>query len=163
MSSPFVQLIQEPAIQPFLPFFFTLAVVYGLLTMIGKEEKGLFGKSSVNLMISLVFAFFAAEYDPFVTFFFDYFGIILWSFIGLFFLAFFKKALASGEESKKDKIIIVGIILLVAVSFGSYGLGYLTEIRIPVLGHENFVVLVGLVLVLFMLYNAYKFGEEGNQ
>ncbi|MFP4116932.1 MAG: hypothetical protein ACLFQ8_01360 [Candidatus Aenigmatarchaeota archaeon] len=162
MSSPFMQLFQNPAIQPYLPFFFTLAVVYGLLSITGEKDEGLFGKSSVNLIISLVFAFFAAGYEPFVNFFFNYFGFILWAFIGLFFLAFFRKAITAGEETDhKDKIIIVGILFLMALSLGGFGMGYMTGVEIPILGSENFVVLVGLFLAIFLFYNAYKM-EKGD-
>ncbi len=159
MSSPFVQLLQDPTVQPFLPFFFTLAVVYGLLSIMGEGDEGLFGKNSVNLIISLVFAFFAAGYSPFVNFFINYFGIILWSFIGLFFLAFFKKAISAGDANRQDKIIIVGAVLLVGVSLAGLGTGYIKDMDIPIIGSENFIVLIGLFLVMFVFYNAYKLKE----
>ncbi len=162
MSSPFTELIESPAVQPFLPFFFTLAVVYGLLSIIGDEE-GLFGKDSVNLIISLVFAFFAAGYQPFVDFFMNYFGFILWSFIGLFFLAFFRKAVGAGKTDSKQKILIVGIILLIAASFAGLGMGYLGDVQIPILGPENFIVLVGIFLVLFLFYNAYEMDSNSRE
>ena len=81
--SIFAQITQNPALEPFLPFFFVLAIVFGLLQIID-----VFNKKSVNLIISLVFASFAAGYKPFIEFFFQYFGLVLWAFIILFFIAF---------------------------------------------------------------------------
>ncbi len=156
MSSPFIEMMESPAVQPYLPFFFTLAVVYGLLTIIGDENKGLFKKSSVNLIIALVFAFFAAGWQPFVEFFFTYFGLILWAFIGIFFIAFFKKALGTGDAGNKDKVIFSGIILLVFVSVFTILRAYFPRLEVPVLGTGNFLFLVGLFLILYMFYNAHK-------
>ncbi len=142
-----------------LPFLFTLAVVYGLLSMMGDEKEGLFGKNSVNMIIALVFAVFAAGYEPFVVFFFSYFGIILWAFVGLFFLAFFKKVLSTGKKDKKEKAIYAGVILLVFASIAGLGTIYAPEFEIPVLGTQNFVVVLGLFLVLYVIYNTLTIDE----
>ncbi len=164
MESPFVQMLESPAIQPFLPFFFTLAIVYGLLSVVGDKDDNLFGKESVKLLISLVFAFFAAGYSPFVEFFFGYFSFILWGFVALFFVAFFLKVVRSGlskddKESHKEKMMIMSIVLIVAVTVGFRYLGHV-GMEIPVLGTHNLLVLMGLFLILFIIYGAFKVGNS---
>lgn len=156
MTTTFTEILAEPAVRPFLPFFFTLAIVYGLL-----EITDIFDNKAVNLIISVVFAFFAAGYSPFVAFFFNHFHLLLWVFIGLFFLAFFRKALTSGGETNQtEKMMIIGVIFLLALAFGTFGLQYFTGTEIPVIGYWNLVTLIGLVLVLFLFYNAYKMNEK---
>lgn len=160
----FNQIFQNPQIQPFLPFFFTLAIVYGLLTLIGGRGEGLFGKKSVNFIISLVFAFFAAGYPPFVNFFFQYFGIILWFFIGAFFLAFFFEALGIGKGGEKIErgkenipMIIAGLFIILLITVG---IGFFENITIPYLNRRDFLLLVGLILLGIMVYFAYHHGRS---
>ncbi|MFP4046040.1 MAG: hypothetical protein ACLFS3_03195 [Candidatus Aenigmatarchaeota archaeon] len=158
MYSGFNELLANPQIQPFLPFFFVLAVVFGLLSITGDEE-GLFGKNSVNLIISLVFAFFAAGYSPFVDFFFQYFGVILWIFIGLFFIAFFMQALgikkAQEQKNWKFAMAILGIVFLILITVG---VSLIEEIDIPVLGTDNFLMVIFLLLALGGFFYAFKAG-----
>ncbi len=164
MSSPFIEILESPAIQPFLPFFFTLAIVYGLLSVVGKGDGGLFQKNAINLVIALVFAFFAAGYKPFVTFFFNSFGIILWSFVGLFFLVFFLKIMSiGGGEGRKERMVYDGAILLIFVSFLGLGGAYFTDIEIPLIGTKNFLLVVGLFLILYLMYSAFEMGKSGNE
>ncbi|MFP4115714.1 MAG: hypothetical protein ACLFTQ_00705 [Candidatus Aenigmatarchaeota archaeon] len=147
------EVLIEGTAQPFLPFFFVLAVVFGLL-----EIVDVFKKNSVNLIISLVFAFFAAGYTPFVEFFFQYFSYILWTFVVLFFIAFFREALGfkrskvkSGEENLL--IMIAGLFLLLLVSVGTQ---YIPELDLPI-ARENLVIFMGTILLVFMFFYAFKF------
>lgn len=162
-ESTFIEILENSQIQPFLPFFFTLAVVYGLLGLAGRGRKGgLFGKTSVNLIIALVFAFFAAGYRPFVVFFFDYFGLILWAFVGLFFIAFFLEAVgATGKKvsrgSENLPMIIIGIFVLLLITAG---VGYIEEVKIPYIESQDFLLIVGIVFLVIMIYFAYHFGHS---
>ncbi|MFB6088215.1 MAG: hypothetical protein ABEK36_00370 [Candidatus Aenigmatarchaeota archaeon] len=141
-------------IEPFLPFFFVLAVVYGVLNV-----ADIFEKKSVNLIISLVFAFFAIGYSPFVSFFFRYFGVLLWSFIIIFFIAFVLEALGvrkgeSSSERKEDMgILIVGIVILIFITvIGDSGTSF------TMLNSQNFLMVIGLVLFALIFYFAYSHG-----
>jgi hypothetical protein len=166
MSEMFSQLVANPAIQPFLPFFFVFAIVYGLLSIspafgAGKESQ------KVNLLISLVFAFFAAGYQPFVQFFFQNFGYILWFFVVMFFISFFMRALglkgkekASKERDYTKMIIFAGLIL---VFLATVGFDALAGIQIPVIGTENFIVLIGLLLLIIIFVAAASLGGGGAQ
>lgn len=144
------------SIQPFLPFFFVLAIVYGVLSV-----TNIFKKTSVNMIIALVFAFFASGYPPFLNFFFNNFGYLLWSFIVIFFIAFFMEAigLRGKDSSKKGKdigILIIGIAILLLITF----VGRVSEMNIPILGSENFLILIGLFLLVMIFYYAYLHGRE---
>ncbi len=165
ISDAITQISTDPSIQPLLPFLFVLAVIYGLLTIVGifKKKDGR-SMASVNFIIALVFAFFAAGYQPFVSFFFTEMGIILWAFLLIFFIAFVLEAIGLRGKKKIEKekadipIMMGGIVVLLLVSFG---FSYLSEFNIPLLGTENFMILAGLVLLVFMLYYAYEFGRGG--
>ncbi|MCD6477417.1 MAG: hypothetical protein J7K87_00220 [Candidatus Aenigmarchaeota archaeon] len=155
------QINSTPALQPFLPFFFVLAIVYGLLSMVNVFK----GKKAVNFIISLVFAFFAAGYQPFVNMFFTEFGLILWSFVIIFFIAFILEAIGLrgkkklAEPGKEDLPLIMGGILVLILA--TVGFGYLSNINIPVIGTENVLLLIGIFLLLLIFYYAYEFGKSG--
>jgi len=157
----FTQLTTDPMIQPFLPFLFVLAIVYGMLTITGifKTKDGR-PMNSVNFIIALVFAFFAAGYAPFVNFFFANFGAVLWAFIILFFIAFIlevvglrRKKVPKGKEDVP--IMMGGIIILLLVTVG---FTYISDLEIPIIGAQNFMVIIGLVLLMLVLYYAYELG-----
>jgi len=153
------QITMNPTIQPFLPFLFVLAIIYGLLSMVNVFK----GKKSVNFIISLVFAFFAAGYQPFVNFFFAEFGLILWAFVIIFFIAFIleaiglrgKKKIAPGKEDLP--MVLGGILVLILVTVG---FGYFSDFDIPIIGTENLLILIGVFLLLLMFYYAYEFGKS---
>lgn len=162
------QITTDPTLQPFLPFFFVLAVVYGMLSIanIFKNNKTGGSMKSVNFIIALVFAFFAAGYQPFVSFFLANFGLVLWAFIIIFFIAFVLEAIGLRgkhriEKGKEDVPIMMGgvIILLLA----TIGFSYMSEFDIPIVGTENFMMIVGIILLLLVFYYAYEFGRGQKQ
>ena len=152
--SIFAQITQNPALEPFLPFFFVLAIVFGLLQIID-----VFNKKSVNLIISLVFASFAAGYKPFIEFFFQYFGLVLWAFIILFFIAFLMRAVGL-EKSKVKKgeenvpVVMGGIIILLLFTLG---VQFLPEMSIGFLTKRDIFLIVGIGLLALMFFYAYRF------
>jgi len=155
------QISMDPTLQPFLPFFFVLAIVYGLLSMVNVFK----GKKAVNFIISLVFAFFAAGYQPFVSFFFAEFGLILWAFVIIFFIAFVLEAIGLrgkkrlAEPGKEDlPMVFGGIFVLILVTVG---FSYFSNFDIPIIGTENLLILIGLFLLLIIFYYAYEFGKSG--
>jgi len=153
----FAQITQNSTLQPFLPFLFVLAVIYGLLSV-----TDVFKKKSVNFIIALVFAFFAAGYEPFVSFFFMNFGIVLWAFVILFFIAFILEALGLRKrkvpKGKENVPMIIATIIIIFLA--TYGFAYIKELEIPVIGTENFLVILGLVLLAIIFYYAYEYGHS---
>ena len=159
-----MQLSNDPSLRPILPFLFVLAVVYGMLS-IANVFKTHTGKpmNSVNFIIALVFALFAAGYSQFVSIFFANLGIILWAFIILFFIAFAFEAIGLRRKRAKGKedvvMIITGIIILLLITIG---FSYISEISVPVIGTENFIIIVGIILLLIIFYYAYELGKGGS-
>lgn len=152
------EVTSNSAFQPFLPFLFVIAVIYGLLSLVD-----VFKKKSVNFIISLVFALFAAGYQPFVNFFFLNFGNVLWSFVILFFVAFIFKALGLTGKRKippgKENVPMV-IATIIIIFLAAFGFAYIKELKIPVIGTENFLVVLGLVLLVIIFYYAYEYGNS---
>ncbi len=159
------QISTDPTLKPFLPFFFVLAIVFGLLSIANIFKNRQTGRTlnSVNLMIALVFAFFAAGYQTFVDLFFANFSIILWAFVILFFIAFALHALGLRGKDNITKgredlpITLLGIVLLLLVTSG---FAYISEIEIPILGTENFMILLALILIALMFFYAYELGRN---
>jgi hypothetical protein len=150
----FSQILENPAIQPYLPFFFVLAVIFGLL-----EIVDIFKRKSVNLIISLVFAFFAAGYEPFVQIFFNYFSLILWSFIVIFFIAFLMEALGLKKSKVKHgeenlPVIIGGVLILLLVTIG---IQFFPDFNISFLSKNDTLLLAGLALLAIMFFYAYRY------
>ena len=159
LSEMITQLSNDPALQPILPFVFVLAVVYGLLSMVD-----VFKKKSVNFLIALVFAFFAAGYQPFVTSFFINLGIVLWGFLIIFTIAFLLEAIGiRGKKAKRKPDVSVSIAGVVVLLLVTVGFAYMSEINIPIIGTENFMVILGLFLLFFMIYYAYEHGPRQQQ
>jgi|GEM_PF-588273 len=161
-TSLITQLTLDPTLQPLLPFLFVLAVIYGMLTIanIFKTRSG-GSMRSVNFIIALVFAFLAAGYQPFVSFFFANFGIILWAFIILFFIAFILEAIGLRRKKVppgKEHIPIFTVAIIILILAAS-GFAYISELEIPVIGTENFLIILGLILILILFYYAYEHGR----
>lgn len=161
------QITSDPALQPFLPFFFVLAVIFGTLSVanIFKRRDGR-PMNSVNFMIALVFAFFAAGYQPFVNFFFLNFGLVVWAFVGIFFIAFIleaiglrgRKKIPAGKENLPIMMITIFILLL-----ATFGFTYISKIEIPVVGTENFMIILSIILLIAIFYYAYEHGRSGRE
>lgn len=154
METFFSEIVQNPSVQPYLPFFFVLATVFGLL-----EIVNVFKKKPVNFIIALVFAFFAAGYEPFVKFFFQYFSIVLWSFVGLFFIAFFMEVFGLRESKVKKgeenvPVVMGGIILLLFITIGVH---FLPELNISFLSKRDILLIAGLLLMGLMFFYAYRY------
>ena len=148
---------QNPTLQPFLPFLFVLAIVYGLLSIVN-----IFKSKPVNVVISLVFAFFAAGYSPFVNFFFLNFGLILWSFVILFFIAFIMEAIGLRGRKKvphgKENLAMV-IVTIIIILFAAAGFAFIEDLDVPYVGTDNFLMILGLVLLVVIIYYAYEAGH----
>jgi len=155
------EVTRNPSLQPLLPFLFVLAITYGLLSIVN-----IFKSKPVNLIISLVFAFFAAGYSPFVNFFFLNFGLILWTFVGLFFVAFIMEAIGLRGRKKvprgKENLVMI-IVTIVIIFLAAAGFKYIENFDVPVVGTDNFLIILGLVLLLVIFYYAFEYGNAVSQ
>lgn len=161
MNEFFSELVADPAIAKWLPFFFILAVVYGLLSITPIKWP-----KSVNLIIALVFAFFASGSPSFMRFFFKNFDLVLWVFVGIFFIVLFtelvqrvrKVGITKGREEIPMIFGLVSIILLITVGVGA--LPAASGIVAMLGGQQNFLIAVGLLLLVIVFYFAYELGRE---
>lgn len=150
-----------------LVFFFVFASVFGILTSAGsgRDSRGLFKNNAVNVVISLVFAFFAAGDPNFLRFFEANFGLMVWVFVGLFLLAFLlevfgiRRILVGREEMKKEAqswIVIGAIVLLLMVTVG---FAQLSNLDVPIIGTNNALMILGILFFLWLVSFALHTGE----
>ncbi len=139
-----------------LQFFFTLAVTYGALQM--SKVMG----SKPNMLVAIVLGFFAVSNQAVV----DWVNAVLpyaaIFFVVVFFLGFLFSVISKkAEEKDYTLIIIVAALILLFLA----GQGWeLVQDYVPngkFLDAENFAFLAGLILVILILFAAYR-REGGN-
>ena len=145
-----------------LVFFLVFASVYGILATTGRGggRGGLFGNNAVNTVIAIVFAFFAAGSSEFIRFFEANFSLMVWVFVGLFFLAFLLEVLGirgiliSREKMKKQPhtwVVIGGLALLLMITIG---FGTISKIDVPIIGTNNALMVIGILFFAQMVLYA---------
>ena len=140
-----------------IPFFFVAAVVYGAL-----EVSGVFENKNVKTVISVVFAFFTLTYEPLVVFINNIMPYAAIFFIGIFFISFIFRPMKGGDKEGRDYTLIVIVCGLVLVFLANSGYDLLKQ-WIPQISGTNFIVAVGIILIVFIFYAAYKLGTEGQR
>ena len=95
-----------------IPFLFSLAIIYGLLEVIGIFRRN----KAVNFIVAFCLSFFAMIYPGFVDFLWANFGLIAIFFIAMFFILFVSKIFGFGGRNSADVIIINGGILFILLS-----------------------------------------------
>jgi hypothetical protein len=132
-----------------IPFFFVLSVVYGAL-----EVSKTFKNKGVMVIISLVLATVSILNESVVALLNQImpYGVIL--FIVVFFLSFVGN-LFRGRGSDIQLIVIVCALILIFIAQQGYGI--ISDL-LPsgVITAQDFTVAVGVVLIIFILYGAYK-------
>ena len=128
-----------------LPFMLVLAVSYGAL-----ETAGMFRNRAIKAIIAVVVAFFAMTNYMIVQTINSMLPYVAIIFLLVFIVGFAKRSL-SGSEKDNTMIIIMMVLLMLLVasisnSYGGFGLYQYTE----------FLWLIGVVLVLAILFAAYK-------
>lgn len=145
----------DPTILPLLStFLFVFAVVFGLLSIAkGKDDKVLF-KNSVNVIIAIVFAAFAASYEPLVTALQQLIPLAAALLLVLFFFVFLKRLFGSKEGQKFDALpflVVIGfLLLLLGIFWDSLGLS------VPGISSSNMMWLIGIIIVIMIFFAAYK-------
>lgn len=131
-------------------FLFIFAIVFAVFNM-----SGVFGKNkNTNIIISLIFAFFAMQYQPYVELIPKFLPMLSILFIALFGLFFVNKI---REKNKLDDNSFLGIIfvlfLVFIATYGEYNL-------FPQYG-EDVLWVVGFVFMGLLFYLGY--GKNNDQ
>ncbi len=134
-----------------LPFFLVLAIIYGAL-----EVSKVFGNRAVKGIIAVVFAFFAIMNSQIVTFINMILPYAAGFFVILFLIWIILKPLRGGKGGVDATVLIV-ILVLVLVLVARLG----SESYLPgygFLSDPNLLWIIGIVIVLLVIWKAYKMG-----
>lgn len=141
--------------QFFIPFLFTLAIVFGVL-----ELTPIFQNRPVKVVIAVAMAFFAATYEPFTTILWSYLPTVTWFFIAMFFVAFLAEMFGMRKRSSEPLLTIISqsFIFFVLLSVG-WMVKDIFTFDIPVIGGpDNVLFIVGLGFILSIFWKAYYIG-----
>jgi hypothetical protein len=134
-----------------LPFFLVLAIIYGAL-----EVSKVFDNRAVKGIIAVVFAFFAVMNSQVVAFINAILPYAAGFFVILFLIWIVLKPFRGGGRGGDATVLIVILVLVLVLlaNLGSagYTYGFLTD--------PNFLWLIGIIVVLVIIWKAYKMGKE---
>ena len=138
-----------------LPFFLVLAIIYGAL-----EVSKVFENRAVKGIIAAVFAFFAIMNSQVVSFINLIRPYAAGFFVIIFIIWMVLKPLR-GWKGGGDSTVLIVILVLILIIFtrlGSVG-GYLPGYGF--LADPNFIWLIGIIVMLVIIWKAYKMGSGG--
>jgi len=138
-----------------IPFLFVLAVVFGVLRI----SKAFKGNAAVEVIISLVIAFFSATYSPFTSMLFNILPSITMFFIAMFFIVFVLEIVGvrgRGRGEPVTNIIIYGILILVLFTIVASHSELIPNLGI--ISPDDLVLGIGLIFVISIFWAAYKIG-----
>ncbi len=140
-------------LETIIPFVFVFAIVYG-----GMEFAAVIRNKKVSLIISLCFAFFAITNQAVINFINQVLPYAAVFFVIVFFIGFIKKPFKRKEGEGANPvllIIVLGLILLLFVQFGSDSSPFYNTIQGSILGNESLIMIIGFVIVVVMFYYAF--------
>lgn len=140
-----------------IPFLFVLAVVFGVLRI----SKAFKGNAAVEVIISLVIAFFSATYSPFTSMLFGILPSITLFFIAMFFIVFILEIVGvrgKGRGEPVTNIIIYGILILVLFTIVASHSDLIPNLGI--ISQDDLVLGVGLIFVIAIFFSAYRIEPE---
>jgi len=141
----------DPSVLNFLlPFLLMLAIVYGALQM-GSPIKN----KGANFIIALVFALFAATYQPAVEAINMLLPYAVVLFVAVFLLGFVWKGAKDKKVDFTLLAIVAGLVAIFLASPMGQDLFGLAPVSGP-LSADNLAAAAGLLFVLIMLVVAYK-------
>ncbi len=138
-----------------IPFLFVLAVVFGVLRI----SKAFKRNAAVEIIISLVIAFFAATFPPFTSILFSILPTITLFFIAMFFIVFVLEIVGVRGRYGGDKvtnIIIYGILLLILFTIVANRSNLIPTFGI--ISTEDLLLGIGLIFILTIFWSAFKIG-----
>jgi len=140
-----------------IPFLFVLAVVFGVLRI----SKAFRGNAAVEVIISLVIAFFSATYSPFTSMLFNILPSITMFFIAMFFIVFVLEIVGVRGRREKDNVtnlIIYGILILVLFTIVASHSELIPNLGI--ISADDLVLGIGIIFILSIFWAAFKMGPE---
>ncbi len=157
-----IEFVFDPSMQFIIPFLFVLAVVFGVLQM-----ARIFKNKAVAAVIAIAIAFFASNYQPFLTILWQYLPTVTWFFIAMFFIVFTLEVFGlRGKEEKKfseEGAVIQGAILFILLAIGWMIVDKL-PIQLPYVGTgKNLLLLLGIILVLLIFWSAFRISLGGEK
>lgn len=138
-----------------IPFLFAFAIVYGAL-----DVSGVFKSRRINALLGLTLAFFAVSSQEVLNIIHAYLPYAAIVFIVVFFLSFI---FSPFKEDKKEKDFTLIIVIIALAFLFMAGAGYGTiQNMFPsyTVDLENFMYGGGLILLIMLIYAAYKRGKE---
>lgn len=136
-----------------IPFLFVLAVVFGVLRI----SKAFRGNAAVEVIISLVIAFFAATYSPFTSMLFSILPTVTMFFIAMFFIVFVLEIVGVRGRRGGDylsNILIYGILILILFTIVANHSNLIPNLGI--ISPEDLALGIGIILILSIFWAAFK-------
>jgi hypothetical protein len=138
-------MIDITSLETILPFILVVAIVYGSL-----ETANIFRNKAVRTIIAVVMAFFAIsnyEIVQLINGLLPYAAIL---FVVIFIAGYVRKSMSGGDKDNTVVIIIMALALLFIASLAQGASGY------SLYQYTEFLWLIGAVVVIAILYGAYK-------
>lgn len=132
-----------------LPFFFILVVVYGAL-----EVSGIFKKRSIKALVSVLIAIFTVTNETVIFIINSYLPYTAFFFIVFFFLGFLYTIIKRGERG--DPVLLAIIFSLILIFLVSEGYNIIKSILPSHISLENFLTILGLMVIIFILLAVYR-------
>lgn len=140
-----------------IPLLFVLAVVFGVLRI----SKAFKGNAAVEVIISLVIAFFAATFQPFTSMLFSILPSITMFFIAMFFIVFVLEIVGVRGKKAGDNVmnlIIYGILILILFVIVANHSNLIPNLGI--ISQDDLVLGIGLIFIISIFIAAYKIEPE---
>lgn len=138
-----------------IPFFFIFAIVYGAL-----EVSGVFRNRAVKAIIAVALGFFAVSNAEVVSFIHQVLPYAAIFFVVVFFISFIAKPFRGrgGEPGKRDPLLLLVVLSLLLIIFAQLATPsspFYPDISSTILGDQNVLWGIGIVIVIFMFYYAW--------
>jgi hypothetical protein len=136
-----------------LPFMLVLAIVYGAL-----EVSKVFANRAVKAIIAVVFAFFSVMNSQVVAFINSILPYAAGFFVVIFLIWIVLKPLKGGGGKKGiDPVLLIVILVLVLVLLARMSVSdYWPESSL--ISNANLLWIIGIIIVVVILWKAYKIG-----
>lgn len=136
-----------------LPFFLVLAIIYGAL-----EVSKVFDNRAVKGIIAVVFAFFAIMNAQVVSLINVILPYAAGFFVVIFIIWMVIKPFRGRGGGGGDPTVLIVILVLVVILLARLGSeGY---VQSNFLSDPNFLWIIGIVVVLVIIWKAYKMGKS---
>ena len=136
-------------------FLFVFAIVYGLLA-----TARVMTQKNINIVIALVFAFFAASYAPFVSALEGIIPIVAILLVIVFILVVLKRLFWTEKKEERDALpIVVSLAAVLIVLWGFWDKVYAYFYRFGV-DPMNILWIIGIIVIVLIFYAVYSHPGE---